>query len=401
MKKTKRVFYIIALILFLILCALVAARTTVVFANPVEVKVSWDPNDENENCQDACVSYGGPRAEGYSLPADASNYIIFTDKEFLEADCSFPFVNTFKRSTLAVGNAVYTDRDYTFTEVPAEFSGFKMIMTPNDNRADTSETGFIDFSVPSDSTVYVAFDSRYTALPNWLRKFTKLNKVIKTSLTTQTQMDLYALKYRRCFIKWQSIEFFTRLEGGEYNREAPLTVLSQSYVDGKSTPTETVLNIEYENFVVSKQYLMLKACAMVSTEKICSDDSDEVPFEYDMTRPPRTVLSMNRTSTDYEFVWTDTGARTKKYQLQYSFRDPAVNRGGYSVIRTVDAPALSVSIPAEEIQGLMGDNEKMWLTMVSITKEMIYSRWTEVDVEITSAAVVEIPTVKNIRVSSP
>jgi hypothetical protein len=124
---------------------------------------------------------------------------------------------------------------------------------------------------------------------------------------------------------------------------------------------------------------------MISTEKVCGEDSDEVFFEYDMTRPPKTLLSVNKTATDYVFVWTDTGERTKKYQLQYSFRDPAVNRGGYTVLRTVDAPALTVSVPISELWPPEETNEKMWLTMVSITKEMIYSRWTEEDVALDNA----------------
>jgi hypothetical protein len=108
---------------------------------------------------------------------------------------------------------------------------------------------------------------------------------------------------------------------------------------------------------------------------------------------------MNQTATDYVFTWTDTGARTWRYQLQYSFRDPAVNRGGYTVIRTIDAPDLTVAIPIEEIQALMLSQSSMWLTMVSITKEMIYSRWTDQDVQIEKIVPVTIPPVKNIRIA--
>ena len=396
----KRIINIILLISILVLILVLFSKVHITFANPVEVKVSWDADNENDNCNDVCVSYGAPRADGYALPADASTYLVFTDKEFVEKDCSFALVNTFKRSTLAVGQPVYTDRDYTITEIPPEFDGYNAIILPNDQRAATDATDYLEFAVPSYSTVYVAFDSRFTELPNWLRKFTKLNKAIKTSLhdTRSAQLDIYALKYKDCFIAWQNIKFYVRDEGAEHDFANPIHTLSQSYVDGLSTPTDTIVTVECENFVVTNKYFVLRSGAMVGTEEIQSEDSDEVQFICDMTRPEKTLLSVNQTPTDYVFVWTDTGERTWRYQLQYSYRDPATNRGGYKVLRTIDAPALTVSVPIDEIQNLLVDNETMWLTMVSITKAMIYSRWTDEDVRIDRYVPVTIQPVRNIKI---
>jgi len=384
------------LLVLFILISLGLTYCFVANANPVDVKISWDPNDKTEACNDVCVSYGGPRATGFVLSTeDASSYIIFTDKEFIVADCSFDFVNTFNRSKLAVGQSVYTDRDYTITEIPPEFNGYNAIILPNDERKSIKETDFVKFSVHSQSTVYVAWDSRYTTLPNWMSGFTNVNKNLKTSNSNQPQMNIYAKKYQQCFLDWQNIKFYVSDTSKSYGE--PFFTLSQSYENNLSTPTQTVVNIECENFVVTNKYFMLRSGAMVGNVEVQSEDSDEVVFSCDMTRPDKTLLSVNKTATDYVFNWTDTGDRTWRYQLQYSFRDPSVDRGGYVVMRTIDAPELSVSVPIKEVQDLLIDHPTIWLTMVSITKGMIYSRWTDQDVEI-GKAVLEIFPVKNLKV---
>lgn len=390
---------ILILVIGLLVLFIFFFNVNISFANEMEIKVSWDANDRTKSCNDVCVSYGAPRAEGFAISTtDVSSYIVFTDKEFVEADCSFPLVNTFKRSTLAVGQPVYTDRDYTITEIPSEFAGFNAIITPNDERAATDVTDFLKFSVPSNSTVYIAWDSRYTTLPNWMAKFTNVNKSLKTSNSNQPQMNIYALKYKDCFIDWQNIKFYVSDTSKSYGD--PFYTLSQSYENDLSTPTNTTVKIECENFVITDKYLMLRSGAMVGEVEVQSEDSDEVIFSCDMTRPDKTLLSVNKTATDYVFVWTDTGERTWRYQLQYSYRDPETDRGGYVVLRTIDAPALTVSVPIDEIQNLLTDNETMWLTMVSITKPMIYSRWTDEDVRIDRYVPLTIQPVKNITIIS-
>lgn len=195
---------------------------------------------------------------------------------------------------------------------------------------------------------------------------------------------------------WERIDFYSRAEGGSYDYDQPFLTLPQAYDgNGYSKPIRVEVEQEYPNFEVSSRYFVLRSGAGDKH----SEDSIEVGHEADMTRPPKTILSMNQTATDYVFVWNDTGERTWRYQLQYSFRDPATNRGGYSVIRTIDAPDLSVAIPISEIESLMGDNASVWFTMVSLTKSLIYSRWTDQDVEIQKTMPIEISPVMNIRIA--
>lgn len=202
---------------------------------------------------------------------------------------------------------------------------------------------------------------------------------------------------------WEKLQVFGRdLPDGVYDYGNPIIELETTYdPNGYSKPIEEAIEVEYENFVVSKKQFIMRSCAMIDGVLECSEDSEETEqssYEADMTRPPKTVLTMNQTGTDYVFSWSDTGERTYRYNLQYSYRDPATNRGGYVVLRTIDSPSTTVSVPIEEIQGLLTDNPKMWLTMVSITKHMIYSRWTDQDVEIQKQAPIVIPSVQNFSV---
>jgi hypothetical protein len=68
---------------------------------------------------------------------------------------------------LKVGDLVYTDRSYTYTEVPVTIQGETYLRTANVDKNRT-ETAFLTFSVNRDVTVYVAYDSRATSLPAWL-----------------------------------------------------------------------------------------------------------------------------------------------------------------------------------------------------------------------------------------
>lgn len=198
---------------------------------------------------------------------------------------------------------------------------------------------------------------------------------------------------------WERINFYERGEGEDYDFDNPFLVFDQEYgPNGYSKPIRVSHPIEYENFVVSKKYFVLRSGAGAGDEAIESEDSEEASLETDMTRPPRTVLSVVKESGVYNFSWTDTGERTYRYQLQYSFRDPTVNRGGYVVLRTIDAPGLTTGVQESEIQELLGDNPSMWLTMVSITKPLIYSRWTEVDVQIQAAMPAEVKPVVGLSV---
>jgi hypothetical protein len=89
----------------------------------------------------------------------------------------------------------YTDRTYTVTSVPGAYLGMDLIKTPNDDRNFTTASDYLTFELFSDVTVYVAYDSRATSLPNWMSGFTYTGNNIYTSLSTQPHLKVYSKSY--------------------------------------------------------------------------------------------------------------------------------------------------------------------------------------------------------------
>jgi len=65
------------------------------------------------------------------------------------------------------GDNQYGDRTFTFSSIPQELSGNTWIRTANDSK---SYSGLViaEFTVKSDSTVYIAHDNRINSKPSWL-----------------------------------------------------------------------------------------------------------------------------------------------------------------------------------------------------------------------------------------
>jgi hypothetical protein len=73
--------------------------------------------------------------------------------------------------------------------------GRTLIQTPNDEKKNSSSSGYLKFTAPVSHYVYVLFDSRCGTVPNWLRssgwsRYTKYEN-IKTSLDTQPSLKMY------------------------------------------------------------------------------------------------------------------------------------------------------------------------------------------------------------------
>ncbi|MCP5007514.1 MAG: hypothetical protein GY941_26795, partial [Planctomycetes bacterium] len=98
----------------------------------------------------------------------------------------------FQETTLSTGMEYYTDRTYTFTNVPAQYIGLDMIKTPNDDRNLTAASDYLTFELLSNTTVYVAYDRRATSLPNWMSGFADTGDTIDTSLSSQQYLKVYS-----------------------------------------------------------------------------------------------------------------------------------------------------------------------------------------------------------------
>ena len=101
----------------------------------------------------------------------------------------------FQKDTLKPGILLYTDRDYTITSIPDDYSGLSVIRVPNDERGDSTVSGYVKFALEKDSTVFVAYDSRASKIPDWMDGFTATGNSIETSLDSQPSLVVYKKYY--------------------------------------------------------------------------------------------------------------------------------------------------------------------------------------------------------------
>jgi len=101
----------------------------------------------------------------------------------------------FAETTLTSGVEYYTDRYYQLTHVPSFYDDMELIITPNDDRNRTDASDYLTFAMPYDGTVYVAYDSRATQVPDWLSDFIDTGDIIETSLSTQPSLKIFRRQY--------------------------------------------------------------------------------------------------------------------------------------------------------------------------------------------------------------
>jgi hypothetical protein len=94
-------------------------------------------------------------------------------------------------AVMSPGFPVYNDRDYTFLKVPAVLNGAAFIQTANLDKWNTSRS-FLTFRLTKQSTLYVLYDPRATALPAWLSGWTKLPDVVKTNDPGTSYLHVYS-----------------------------------------------------------------------------------------------------------------------------------------------------------------------------------------------------------------
>lgn len=136
-----------------------------------------------------CVDLGGNYAPG-SSGEYRSNYFVFYGVIGSVSTCTLD--PKFQETSLASNIRYYTDRTYILHDVPSKFNGLALIKTPNDELYSTMSTGYMKFQLVDDATVYVAYDSRATGLPNWMDGFSDTGEVISTSLASQNHLKVYS-----------------------------------------------------------------------------------------------------------------------------------------------------------------------------------------------------------------
>lgn len=116
------------------------------------------------------VSYAGPGIAKQVVPSGA----LYRVNQSVDLEITGLIPSNYSISTYQAGGTVYTDRAYTFTQVPATLAGKKMIKTANNDKGNNSSS-YITFLVNKPVTVYLAIDNRITNLPSWYSSWTKTN----------------------------------------------------------------------------------------------------------------------------------------------------------------------------------------------------------------------------------
>jgi hypothetical protein len=97
---------------------------------------------------------------------------------------------TVQYDALAVGQLIYVDRTYTFTNV-ASLGGSTYIKTANGDKPSTANP-FLTFDVSANVVVYVAHDDKMTNKPSWLTSFSDTGENIGMNTAT---FSLYAAEF--------------------------------------------------------------------------------------------------------------------------------------------------------------------------------------------------------------
>ena len=93
---------------------------------------------------------------------------------------------------LTAGARVYTDRNYTYSSVPAFLEGATFIQTANGDKGNSQSEDFLTFQTNRKADVYVAHDDRYASKPAWLSGFTKTSSYLAFYDGSRTiKMTLY------------------------------------------------------------------------------------------------------------------------------------------------------------------------------------------------------------------
>jgi hypothetical protein len=147
---------------------------------------------------------------------------------------------TYERGTLAVGQLPYTDRAYTFTQIPAALTGQEYIRTANADKALTG-ANFLTFTLTAPADVYVLWDNRY-ARPSWLPSSSWVDTGLTVTATDQTG-TLIRRVYRRSYPAGTvSLNGNGLSQGVMYNVVAVRSTGSGGTATPTSTPTPTRTN---------------------------------------------------------------------------------------------------------------------------------------------------------------
>ena len=110
--------------------------------------------------------------------------ITWQESQNLPLVISNTLPSNYQWGTLALGEPLYIDRSYAFTNIPAELVGLDYLRTANNDKSSTSDST-ISFDVNRQVMVFIAFDVRISPVPVWLSVW------IDTGMNANSSIDLF------------------------------------------------------------------------------------------------------------------------------------------------------------------------------------------------------------------
>lgn len=138
----------------------------------------------------------------------------------------------------SVGSLIFGDRDFTFTSFPEELTGAEILKTACDSKAFVGTAA--EFTAGNDITVYIAADSRLTAIPQWLSDWENAD----ISMTTSNDVTFNV--YRKNFSNGEKISLG---ENGQTAYCVNYTVLVKENKGQQTTTTQPPIPLKIKGDV--------------------------------------------------------------------------------------------------------------------------------------------------------
>lgn len=152
----------------------------------------------------------------------------------------------------AVGDLIFGDREFTFTELPTELINGEIINTSCDSKF--TDADLANFTAGEDIDVYVGLDSRVTAAPAWLSDWTK------TDLTATSSNDVTFIFYKNSFKKGEKITLGTNGQSAYCVNYTTIVTQPQEIVEPeKIGDFNNDLLVNKDDFVMLKDFLIKKS----------------------------------------------------------------------------------------------------------------------------------------------
>lgn len=135
-----------------------------------------------------------------------------------------------------INSEIFVDRSYYIQSQPAGFDEFRAIRTANNDK-NSSASALITFSITSPATIYVAYDSRASSLPDWMDgSYTSTGSIVDTS---DVNFNLYSKEYPA-----GEVILGGNKNGGETGAGSNYFVYIEEHADIPLAVTPSLINVE-------------------------------------------------------------------------------------------------------------------------------------------------------------